>query len=164
MTNHGMNIFIVDENKQMVITLKQTLYKKFGKSINICSFYTGEECLRKVDKDTHLVILSYFLQGANGNEVLKSIKSINPTTEVIMLTANEDPAVIIESFKLGASDYVVKDKSALTKIVSYVYWAITEPLRRMGREFGLTKFSVIFISTFVLMAVAVLVILRAIPQ
>src|SRR4051812_4884795 len=109
-----LNIFIVDDNKLMDILLKQYLERKFGPNINISVFYDGESCLAKVDKNTNIVILDYFLDSINkyaknGLEILRSIKKINPKTEVIMLSSNEDKSLANESFREGATEYIVKN-------------------------------------------------------
>jgi len=150
-----MNLFIVDDNEIMIKGLKLYLNNRFGKGINISTFLTGESCLEKVDQDTNFVILDYFLDGKNGNEILKSIKAINPKTEVVMLTSNEDIGTAIESFREGASDYLIKNDKAWNKIIPHVYRAITEPLRRMGKELGSLKFIALFLLVFILIGLIV---------
>jgi DNA-binding NtrC family response regulator len=163
METQGLNLFIVDDNKSMVIALKQYLKNRFGVSLNISTFYDGESCLEKIDNNTNIVILDYFLNGKNGNEILKSIKEINPKTEVIMLSSNEDIGTAIESFRTGATDYIVKNNSAWAKLGQLVNTIITEPIRAMVREFGVSKFVAIFLLTFVAMGAVVYWVLKLIP-
>jgi len=111
MKTQGLNLFIVDDNKLAVTNLQYYLQNKFGTSINVSTFNDGESCLAKVDKETNIVILDYFMKGKNGLDTLKSIKTINPKTEVIMLSGNEDMALAIETFRAGATDYVIKGAS-----------------------------------------------------
>jgi DNA-binding NtrC family response regulator len=162
MEKQTLNLFIVDDNKSMVTVLKQYLQQKFGSNIIISTFYDGESCLEQVDSNTHMVILDHFLNGKNGLEVLKLIKEKNPLTEVIMLTSNEDIALAIESFRAGAKDYVVKGPSSWKKITDLVYAVISAPIRIIVREFGVSKFMAIFLLTFVIMAVVVVVVLQKI--
>jgi DNA-binding NarL/FixJ family response regulator len=155
METQGINLFIVDDNELMLMDLKYYLQNKFGVSVRISTFVDGESCLEKVDKETHIVILDYFLEGKNGLEILKSIKSINPKTEVIMLSGNEDIATAIETFRAGANDYVVKGVGSWKKITKIVNYIITEPIRIMVREFGVPKYMAIFLFTFVGMGILV---------
>jgi DNA-binding NtrC family response regulator len=164
MNTPGMNLFIVDDNKLMVSGLKKYLNLRFGKSLNISTFYTGESCLEKVDQKTNLVILDYFLDGKNGNEILKMIKKINPKTEVIMLSNNEDVGTAIESFREGAIDYLIKNEQPWKKLIPHVYRAITEPIRRMAKEYGFSKFTIIFLATFILLGAVILFFLKVLPQ
>ena len=66
MTTQGLNLFIVDDNRLMVSTLKQYLQNRFGMGINISTFNDGESCLKNVNKETNIVILDYYMPGQNG--------------------------------------------------------------------------------------------------
>lgn len=155
MKTQGLNLFIVDDNNLMVSTLKQFLQNRFGLDLTISTFNNGESCLEKVDDDTHIVILDYYMKGQNGLEILKTIKEKNPKTEVIMLSSNEDMAIAVESFRAGANDYVVKGSGSWRKITKLVEHIITEPIRIMVREFGVSKFMATFLFTFIIMGLTV---------
>ncbi len=157
METQGMNLFIVDDNKLVVADLKHYLQEKLGVSLNISTFNDGESCLQKIDKETHIVILDYFLNGQNGLEILKQIKAKNPKTEVIMLSSNEDIALAIQTFRNGATDYVVKGQGSLKKISRIVYNIITAPILLLVREFKVSKYMAIFLITFVTMGIAVVI-------
>lgn len=161
METQGLNLFIVDDNGSMVTGLKQYLLNRFGASLRISTFNNGESCLEKVDKETHIVILDYHMEGKNGLEILKSIKAINPKTEVIMLSGNEDVALAIETFREGATDYVVKGQGSWKKITQLVNYIITEPIRIMAREIGVSKFMAAFLLTFVTMGIVVYFVLHS---
>lgn len=153
METQGLNLFIVDDNKLMATDLKHFLNNRFGADVRISTFNDGESCLEKVDKNTHIVILDYLMDGINGLEVLKKIKAINSKTEVIMLSGNEDMAVAIQTFKSGAKDYVIKGKGSWKKLTNLVQHIIMQPIRIMVREFGVSKFMAIFLLTFVTMGI-----------
>lgn len=160
METKRLNLFIVDDNKSMVAALKQFLQNKFEGNINISTFYDGESCLEKINEHTDMVILDHFLNGKNGLEVLKEIKKINPKTEVIMLSSNEDIALAVQSFRAGATDYVVKGPSSWKKLTKLVHHIITEPIRIIVREFGVSKFMAIFLLTFLTMGAVVFFVLQ----
>ncbi|MCD6019725.1 MAG: hypothetical protein K0S53_2846 [Bacteroidetes bacterium] len=157
MSTSTLNLFIVDDNKLTATDLKYYLQNRFGDGINITTFNDGDSCLKKVDKETNVVILDYQMDGKNGLETLKLIKDINPKTEVIMLSGNEDIGIAIESFRMGATDYVTKGQGALTKLNSLVYHIITAPIRIIAREFGISKFMAVFLATFVAVGVATII-------
>jgi DNA-binding NtrC family response regulator len=152
----GTNIFIVDENQSMLSSLKQYLQNRFGKSVHISTFTDSESCLKKVDKRLNIVILDDFLKGDKGLETLKSIKAINPETEVIMLSKKEDVARAIESFKAGATDYVVKGSNSWKRLSKIVNFIITAPIRAMEREFSISKFLAIFLLAFATLGIVAL--------
>lgn len=155
-----LNLFIVDDDKFMVAALKLFLQNRFQKDINVFTFYDGESCLDCVNKETDIVILDYNMTGKNGLDVLKSIKNINPKTEVIMLSGNEDMATAISLFRAGASDYVLKGEGSWKKLSKLVYQIVTAPIRIVVKEFGVSKFMAIFMFTFVLMGLLVVAALQ----
>jgi DNA-binding NtrC family response regulator len=163
MKTQTFNLFIVDDDLTMLSGLRNYLYGKFGNGLTISTFGSGKKALEKIDGDTNIVILDYNLKGEDGNEVLKSIKSINPKTEVIMLTSNEDIAIAIDSFRKGATDYIIKGKmQSWRKVYSIVLEIVTYPIRLLTKEFGINKYLAIFSTTFLAMALGVYFVLKSI--
>lgn len=155
MKNQKLNLFIVDDNKLLAADLKLFLENRFGTDLNISKFNDGESCLKMVDDLTSIVILDYNLEGQNGLEILKAIKAINPNTEVVMLSGNEDIAIAIQTFRAGAKDYVVKGTGSWRKLTSIVTKILLAPINLIVREFGVSKFVAIFFLTFIIMGVVV---------
>lgn len=70
---------------------------------------SGEEGLALIElKKFDVILLDIKLPKMNGIEVLKKIKEISGTSEVIMITGYGDIQSAVESLKLGARDYVTK--------------------------------------------------------
>jgi DNA-binding NtrC family response regulator len=130
-----ISLFIVDDDKLLATDLKNYLQNKFGQKLQISIFSDGESCLKKIDKETHIVILDYFLGDENGLDILKAIKIINPKVEVIMLSGNEDMAIAIETFRAGAKDYVKKGVGSWGSITNSVYGIIIKPIRIIVKGF-----------------------------
>lgn len=86
-----LNVFIVAENALIVNGLKHYLKKEF-QDIEITNFYDSRSCLRKIDKQTQVVIVDDFIHGRSGIEALRSIKTINPEIEVVMHSSREEVA------------------------------------------------------------------------
>lgn len=168
MKNPKLNIFIVDDNKLLVISLKKYLENRFGFNVNISTFYDGESCLANINESTHIVILDYFFDGENRNakngiEILKEIKKHNAKTKVIMLSRNEDVAVAVESYRAGASEFIIKGDNSLDKLISLINRTITEPIRIMVREFGVPKFLTLFLFVFIGMATTIYWVMKLFP-
>ncbi len=132
----GINLFIVDDDKLLATDLKYYLQHKFANDLQISIFNDGESCLEKINSETHIVILDYLLGGKNGLDVLSSIKAINPKTNVIMLSSNEDMAIAIEMFRAGAKDYVKKGVGSWNNINGLVRSLIVKPFRIVVRGFS----------------------------
>ncbi len=81
-----------------------------------------------------------------------------------MLSSNEGIGIAIESFRKGATDYVVKGEKAWRKLIPHIYRIIAEPIRKMGKEYGLGKFSLIFLCTFISVGIIAYILLKIMPR
>ena len=78
-------------------------------AFDVSTAATGEEAARKVvEIEPQIVLLDLQLPDRSGLEVLKTIRSASPGSEVIMLTGHGSIDTAIESIRIGAFDYVVK--------------------------------------------------------
>jgi len=69
----------------------------------------AEDALSSVRSDPpDIVILDFRMPGMDGIEVLKIIKQIDPSIEVIMLTGLADTHSLEEGMKSGAFEFIVK--------------------------------------------------------
>lgn len=83
-------------------------------------FKSGEECLKNLFKKPDIIIQDYLLDGIDGIEVLKETKKKCPETEFIFLSGQDNIQIAIKSIQYGATDYIVKDKNALEKVLAKI--------------------------------------------
>jgi DNA-binding NtrC family response regulator len=99
-------ILVVDDERMIRWSIQQALSKD-GHSVSTVE--TGEEALAQAtDEMPDLVFLDITLPGIDGIEVLRRIKSIDPSATVVMVTATDDLKTAVEAMRLGAYDYVSK--------------------------------------------------------
>lgn len=121
-TQNEYSVFLVDDDKMFLTSLKNSLSKQFGKSLKISEYTTGEECIQNIENPPDIVILDYYLNDdknpdtLDGIKVLREIKSISKDTTVIMLSGEDKLQVAIDSVKNGAYEYIVKSESAFVRI------------------------------------------------
>lgn len=111
-------IFIVEDNpvyNKLVVNYLQS--KRFNR---IESFFSGEECLKRITEKPDIIIQDYLLEGIDGIEVLKQVKRTYPDTEFIFLSGQDSVDVAVNTLKMGAYDYIVKDQMALKKLVDKI--------------------------------------------
>src|SRR2546426_4575245 len=94
-------ILVIDDNPEVVDILATCLREE---GYGVLGALTGDEGLKDfILSRPDLVLLDIALPGSmDGIELLKRIHSINPTSKVIMVTGNTDPALARESLELGA--------------------------------------------------------------
>src|SRR5215471_11542959 len=118
LTTPAARILVIDDNPH-VVDIVGTCLRDEG--YRVLGALTSDEGLKlAILSRPELVLLDNALPGANGIEVLKRIRSINPTTRVIMVTGNSDPALAREALELGALAYVDKpfDFAYLKRVVA----------------------------------------------
>ena len=81
-----------------------------GEGYGVSGALTGDEGLKNfILARPDLVLLDIRFTGEmNGIELLKRIRSIDPTGRVIMVTGNTDPASAREALELGALAYIAR--------------------------------------------------------
>ncbi len=102
----GQKILIVDDDDalrayaaQLLVEAGHTVFQ-LGDADNLVI----EVRRREVD----LILLDYHLPGISGLVALLQIRSSLMTLPVIMMTADINPQIILQSFRAGADDFVVK--------------------------------------------------------
>lgn len=112
-------IFLVDDDMMQLQMIKDYLDERF--EMKLYQYSTGEEALANMNLNPEIVILDYHLMSENksaenGVEILKKMKEVSPTAQVIMLSGQDKISVAVECMKHGAYDYVVKSESAFMRI------------------------------------------------
>jgi DNA-binding response OmpR family regulator len=85
-----------------------------------------------------LVLLDVMMPGIDGLETLQALKEVAPAVPVIMLSARNETATVVDAVRLGALDYLIKpdDPEGLAEIALDV--AIKDALARLERVKELT--------------------------
>lgn len=118
LTIPAARILVVDDNPHVVDILGTYLREE---GYGVLSALTSDEGLKlAILSRPELVLLDIALPGTNGIELLKRIRSVNPTTRVIMVTGNSDPVLAREALELGALAYIDKpfDLAYLKRVIA----------------------------------------------
>lgn len=104
-------IFIVDDDKVILNLLEYTFKSREG--YNVKTFDSGEECLQNLDLNPNLIVLDHLfylrgVSGMSGLETLKELRIKSPDVPVIILSGQEDLALIREFIRNGAVKYIPK--------------------------------------------------------
>jgi DNA-binding NtrC family response regulator len=100
------SVLLVDDEVEFLDVLMKRLKKR---KLKLVAANSGEEALRLVrENPVDVAVLDVKMPGMDGITVLREIKKINPSIEVIMLTGHANVEVALEGMELGAFDYLMK--------------------------------------------------------
>ena len=103
----SLKVLILDDNKRITEKLNRHLTRKNFIVFEANDSKTTFDILEKNPVD--IALLDFMIPNdINGIEVLKKIKANYPSTEVIMVSGQEDIDIVIEAQRQGAIDYVRK--------------------------------------------------------
>jgi DNA-binding NtrC family response regulator len=98
-------ILLVDDEQDIL----DILHEHFAKECDVETAADGMTALAIVRaRRPDVIFLDINMPGINGVDVLKSVKELDATIPVLMITANADNALAAEAIKRGAFSYVPK--------------------------------------------------------
>ncbi len=112
--------------------------KLVSEGYSVDSFYDGEDAMDVHDyTDYDAIILDIMMPGADGFEVLRSLRNAKKTTPVLFLTARDSIADRVKGLDSGANDYLVKPFSfeelmARIRAMTRTSFGVTENVITVG--------------------------------
>jgi DNA-binding NtrC family response regulator len=108
----ALNVLVVDDERELRESLSQIL---ISMGHNVLESENGEEALtvirdRGIDTPAsiHMVLLDVHLRGISGLEVLRAIRSRDPSIIVLIITAHGNIRDAVDAMREGAYNYVEK--------------------------------------------------------
>jgi DNA-binding NarL/FixJ family response regulator len=106
-----MKILIADDHTIVREGLKQIL-KKLPEIGQVEEATNGVDALKMIESSFYdFVILDISLPGMSGIDILKSLKLLNITSRILILSMHPEEQFAIRALKLGALGYVTKDRA-----------------------------------------------------
>ena len=131
-TKESISVFLVDDDKMFLSSLKNTLNSEFKNNIEVSTYTSGEDCLQHINGKPDILVLDYILNnderpGAmDGIKVLKEVKKMDDRDVVVIMLSGQDKLQIaLDSIKNGAYEYVAKSESAFVRIRNIIKNAMT---------------------------------------
>lgn len=106
-------VMIVDDNMANLIMARKTLEDEY-EVIPVSSGISALECLGDMPELPDLVLLDVDMPNVNGFQVISEMKNVPKLVNIpiIFLTAQDDDTTELESYNLGAMDYIRKPYTA----------------------------------------------------
>ena len=101
-----MNILLVEDDAPLSNALKKVLEKN---GFNVILARDGEEAVDEIlEKNYDLYLIDINLPKLNGHKLLKLIKTQNPKSIVVMITASAEIEDIEKAYDYGCNEYIKK--------------------------------------------------------
>lgn len=116
-------IFVVDDSLIYTEILAQEL--NVLDNIQITTFNSAEECLKNIHKNPNLIILDFYLDGENpnnmtGHEALNHLQKIESCPDVIFVSSEKNEALLEEYKNFRNVDFLLKTNKGTEQIVQKV--------------------------------------------
>ncbi len=121
--NTKIKLAIIDDNEfysqLLAVRLKNYIYpiaedKHF--ELDVKSFTDPYEGLKKMDRDTDIVFLDYYLGPyTNGQTIMKRIKKHCSSSNIVIISQVKSLQTSLVTLLEGASEFILKDRHAFTR-------------------------------------------------
>ena len=98
-------IYMVEDEKSLNLLLKKYLENE---GYQVTTFFDGKSAVEKIEEMPDLWILDIMLPDTDGYQLIKKIKSFNPDTAVIFISARNEELDRVVGLELGSEDYLPK--------------------------------------------------------
>jgi len=127
------SIFFIDDDQKA----GRSWLRHFQDTSYSCSVFSdAQEALQEFAcRGAELIVTDLCMPGMKGAELLKGIRTIDTEVPVIIVTASEDVDSVIESLRLGATDFIKKPCAPVTLVSQ---WHGFGRSRRLFRDIART--------------------------
>jgi DNA-binding NarL/FixJ family response regulator len=103
-------VFLADDHTLLLDAFKTLLEPKYD---IVGTALDGREMLKKVKElKPDVVVLDINMPNLNGFDAGEKLKKTLPEIKLLFLTVNEDPELVTEAFRIGASGYLLKNSAS----------------------------------------------------
>lgn len=139
-------IFVVEDDTWYRNFLNYTL--QLNPDYEVQTFENGKDCLDNLHQKPDLITVDYSLPGMNGVELIKKIKDLDESIQLIVISGQEDVGTAVELLKLGVFDYIIKNEDTKPRLLNSVQnglinvtlkTEITELREDLGKKYDFSK-------------------------
>lgn len=126
------SVLIIDDDKPTLEAMSDALesqgYLVVGRT-------SGKSALKELqERRFDIVLTDWKMPDMDGIEILKAVKSIDPYTQVILITAYGSIDNAVEAMKLGAVDYITKPVKNIAELRNKVRNAIENQIQNLRQQ------------------------------
>lgn len=123
-----MRVLLIEDDKSIAGLEKRHLEKGGFKVLVASSGKEGIERIRR--EDINLLVIDYKLPDMSGVDVMQKVNEMGKHIPSIIVTGTGNENIAVTAMKLGALDYIVKDKDSIKRLTA----TCNEALRKFNLE------------------------------
>jgi CheY-like chemotaxis protein len=106
------SILIVEDEPAVALTFQHILKRSLEYNYKVQVVSSAEEALEALKQPGNydVILLDYYLPGLTGGDLLKTLRTHDQQTVVIVVSASQEYRIVHDVFKLGADDYLTKEE------------------------------------------------------
>ncbi len=113
-----IKIFIVDDDQFLGNLIKKAIEKI--DNVDVTHFMSPGECLNNLHLNPDIISIDYLMPEMNGLELMEKIKNYNDSIQCVIVSGQEKLDVVVETYKMGAEDYIIKNENAIINLENSV--------------------------------------------
>src|SRR5574338_555631 len=98
-----MRVLVVEDDAKLASYLEQAL-REDGYAVDVARTGTEGSLFARTEP-YDILVLDVLLPGKNGFQIVAEVREAGVGTPILMLTARDDTASVVQSLDLGADDY-----------------------------------------------------------
>jgi signal transduction histidine kinase len=136
-------VLLVDDDESAYLLIRRLFSKVHGKKYNVEWASNYENGLQEILRHQHdIYLVDYRLGARTGLDLLREAVYLGAQAPIIILTGGADPKVDMEATKIGAADFLIKDRldsETLERSVRYAlqHYATMRSLQKSNERFRL---------------------------
>ena len=127
-----MRVLVVEDDARLASYLEQAL-REDGYVVDVAHTGTEGSLLARTEP-YDILMLDVLLPGKNGFQIVAEVREAGVGAPILMLTARDDMASVVQSLDLGADDYVTKP---------FKFEELLARVRALTRRSGATRLEVL---------------------
>lgn len=108
MLDTSLKLFLVDDDPYCRYLMEHAVRNYGFRDVHL--FDNGAACLDALIEEPDIIFLDQMMGSVSGTDALRAIKRFNPDTYVVLVSGQSKMQVAVDSLKLGAFDYVIKNE------------------------------------------------------
>lgn len=118
MGRYLIKIFVVEDEPVFGQAVKRALEKVEHYDVHL--FSEAQETLDQLHQNPDLVVMDHHLPGMSGLKAVEQIKRYNEEIACVMLSGQETAEVVVQAYKAGVKDYILKNQTAIHDLLNSV--------------------------------------------